>query len=135
MVNTEVFTQLSGKKLSKRKLLIKCLPFKAFLHGGLEQIPGTNTDSSHFNFKIVSFLIFTCPQDYAGYNATINYLELWVQGRYITFYNLREKEALNIILPRAVQNDSLEKYKSWINSVWNHLKNFRCHRFKLRCVH
>ena len=25
------------------------------------------------------------------------------------FYNLREKEALNIILPRAVENDSLQK--------------------------
>lgn len=109
MVNTEVLTQLSGKKLGKRKLLIKFLPFKAFPYEGLEQIPGRNTDSSHFNFKIVSFLIFTCLQDYAGCNSTVNYSELWVQGRYFMFYNLREKEALNIILPRAVENDSLQK--------------------------
>lgn len=33
-------------------------------------------------------------------------------GKIYTFYNLREKEALNIILPRAVQNDSLENTKA-----------------------
>lgn len=133
MVNTEVLTQLSGKKLSKRKLLIKYLPFKAFLYEGLEQIPGTNTDSSHFNFKIVSFLIFTCPQDYAGYNSTRNYLELWVQGRYFMLYNLREKEALNIILPRAVQNDSLEKVQKL--DKFSVGQSQKLHKFRLSCIH
>lgn len=100
---------LKSQGRNKRRPFIKCLPFKASLREGLGQTPGKKTDSSCSNYGIVSLLIFTRPQDYAGDNSTMNYLEFWMWGKYFTFYNLKEKEALNIILHRAVQNDSLER--------------------------